>query len=111
METGFRGIVDSYPARLTDRIRDGAIETPTRNLNGLRHYRWLTDRIRDGAIETFGLTMGVLLTWLTDRIRDGAIETCSCSGRHDSCCGLTDRIRDGAIDRKSTRLNSSHRCT
>ena len=42
------------------------------------HLQWLTDRIRDGAIET-SITVAVSLIVperrLTDRIRDGAIET------------------------------------
>ena len=38
---------------------------------------WLTDRIRDGAIETLQKMLHILScrNWLTDRIRDGAIET------------------------------------
>ena len=40
---------------------------------------WLTDRIRDGAIETDEAFIyeGCRHIWLTDRIRDGAIETAS----------------------------------
>ena len=37
---------------LTDRIRDGAIETPWSFFAENEYSDWLTDRIRDGAIET-----------------------------------------------------------
>ena len=85
---------------LTDRIRDGAIETAS--FAQILLDKRLTDRIRDGAIETrrtylgrgtleIGLPIGFAMArlkrrdsgfhlarnnaWLTDRIRDGAIET------------------------------------
>ena len=85
---------------LTDRVRDGAIETlPSRKHAGISaaglpigfamarlklessavvvdHPAWLTDRVRDGAIETpFLISMPSPFIWLTDRVRDGAIET------------------------------------
>ena len=84
-------LIDNPPNRLTDRIRDGAIETQMRACTHSQNPCWLTDRIRDGAIETpqYGSSGGLETIRLTDRIRDGAIETLPQRDHHSRhCCGL-----------------------